>query len=130
MASPGPAEDSPSDKFEEKLQQRAAAVRKPLEMSSPARDDQRNYYGGHFPNTPLAAATIAFMLGGVFMWGLKTFAAGGYPLSTWMTYQLGFFVASWAAFHFGEFAVTAGWNRDRCNVDCKSSVLCYHILVC
>jgi len=30
---------------------------------------------------------------------------------------LGFFIASWAAFHWGEYAVAAGWNRNRCSVD-------------
>jgi len=30
---------------------------------------------------------------------------------------LGFFGAAWAGFHWGEFAVTAGWNLDKCSVD-------------
>lgn len=35
----------------------------------------------------------------------------------WCTRQLGFFLAAWSAFHWGEFAVTAGWNREKCSVD-------------
>jgi len=33
--------------------------------------------------------------------------------------QLSFFFVTWSAFHWGEFAVTAGWNRARANVGCK-----------
>jgi hypothetical protein len=33
--------------------------------------------------------------------------------------QLSFFFATWSAFHWGEFAMTAGWNRARASVDCK-----------
>jgi protein-S-isoprenylcysteine O-methyltransferase len=115
-------DDDSSDDFDQRIQQRLAATHTPgpLEMDTRAEHDRRNYYGGRFPNTPLAAATVAFVLGGVFFTGVSIFTAGGLPLSTWKTYQLGFFVASWAAFHYGEFAVTAGWNRDRCNIDCES----------
>ena len=38
----------------------------------------------------------------------------------WTTYQLGFFAGAWALFHYMEFAVTAGWNRERCSIDCES----------
>ncbi|KAJ3869427.1 Isoprenylcysteine carboxyl methyltransferase family-domain-containing protein [Lentinula novae-zelandiae] len=71
---------------------------------------------GNLPNTPLAAATIAFLLGSVFCFGLLTFL-GGFSLWWWTTYQLGFFIAAWSAFHFGEFAVTAGWNLEKCSVE-------------
>ena len=27
-------------------------------------------------------------------------------------------MASWAVFHWAEFAVTAGWNLEKCSVDC------------
>jgi protein-S-isoprenylcysteine O-methyltransferase len=68
------------------------------------------------PNTPLASATISFLLGIVFTLGLALWVTG--PYSLWFTQtQLGFFIACWAAFHWGEFAVTAGWNRDRVSVD-------------
>ncbi|KAJ3810120.1 Isoprenylcysteine carboxyl methyltransferase family-domain-containing protein [Lentinula lateritia] len=71
---------------------------------------------GNLPNTPLAAATIAFLLGSVFCFGLLTFLRG-FSLWWWTTYQLGFFIAAWSAFHFGEFAVTAGWNLEKCSVE-------------
>ncbi|KZS97661.1 protein-s-isoprenylcysteine O-methyltransferase [Sistotremastrum niveocremeum HHB9708] len=68
------------------------------------------------PNTPLAASLISFILGGIFSLGAAT-----YFLDVnkwwWCTSQLGFFLAAWAAFHWGEFAVTAGWNRDKCSID-------------
>jgi len=68
------------------------------------------------PNTPLASASISFLLGIVFTLGLVLWVTG--PYSLWFTQtQLGFFFACWAAFHWGEFAVTAGWNRDRVSVD-------------
>ncbi|KAF8663465.1 hypothetical protein AX16_001035 [Volvariella volvacea WC 439] len=72
---------------------------------------------GNIPNTPLAASTISFLLGSVFSLGLYTFLIGGLNGSWWGTYQLGFFVAAWAAFHWAEFAVTAGWNLEKCSVD-------------
>jgi protein-S-isoprenylcysteine O-methyltransferase len=46
------------------------------------------------------------------------FLSGGVDGFSFATYQLGFFVASWSAFHWGEFAVTAGWNRQKVSVDC------------
>ncbi|KAH9951648.1 protein-s-isoprenylcysteine O-methyltransferase [Amylocystis lapponica] len=72
---------------------------------------------GLIPNTPLAASTISFLLGSSFGLGAFTFLVGGYGTLWWMTYQLGFYVAAWSAFHWGEFAVTAGWNKDKCSVD-------------
>lgn len=73
---------------------------------------------GGIPNTPLVVSIISFLLGGVFALGTLTFVVGGFG-SWWSTYQLGFFVAAWAVFHWGEFAVTAGWNLEKCSVDCK-----------
>ncbi|KAI0036790.1 ICMT-domain-containing protein [Vararia minispora EC-137] len=68
---------------------------------------------GRIPNTPLSASTISFFLGCVFATGVIAFVTQ----PPWLTYQLGFFFASWAVFHYGEFAVTAGWNREKCSVD-------------
>jgi len=65
----------------------------------------------------LAVATIAFILGGVFSIALATFLVGGFDGYWWSTYQLGFFMAAWAGFHYGEFAVTAGWNREKLSID-------------
>jgi protein-S-isoprenylcysteine O-methyltransferase len=78
--------------------------------------------GGFFSNTPLTVATIAFVLGSVFCLGSQFFLWGGLLKSQWAPYQLGFYAASWGAFHYGEFAVTAGWNRPKCSVDCE--ILC------
>jgi len=72
---------------------------------------------GNIPNTPLVASTIAFLLGGLFSLGLLAFIVGGNERRWWATAQLGFFVAAWAGFHWGEFAVTAGWNLEKCSVD-------------
>ncbi|KAJ7682687.1 ICMT-domain-containing protein [Mycena polygramma] len=76
-------------------------------------------YNGRIPNTPLFASLIAFLLGSVFSLGLLAFTAGAGDLARpwWATYQLGFFLAAWAAFHWGEYAVTAGWNLEKCSVD-------------
>lgn len=88
--------------------------RHPLVPPPPAK------YTGRIPNTPLSAALIAFLLGAVFSLGLFAFAADstGWAKPWWATYQLGFFTAAWAAFHWGEYAVTAGWNLEKCSVDC------------
>jgi len=82
-------------------------------------------YKGRISNTPLAASLVSFILGSVFALGALTFVAGGVSTaapafagsSRWVTGQLGFFVAAWAAFHWGEYAVTAGWNLEKCSVD-------------
>jgi len=68
------------------------------------------------PNTPLVVSTIAFFLGSIFALGALIFVVGGFGL-WWSTYQLGFFIAAWAGFHWGEFVVTAGWNLEKCSVD-------------
>ncbi|THH14891.1 hypothetical protein EW146_g5505 [Bondarzewia mesenterica] len=72
---------------------------------------------GNIPNTPLAASFISFLLGSIFSLAFTTFLFGGSSSYWWSTYQLGFFVAAWALFHWGEFAVAAGWNREKCSVD-------------
>jgi protein-S-isoprenylcysteine O-methyltransferase len=74
---------------------------------------------GNIPNTPVVVSTISFVLGCIFSLGFVTFLAGGLNCYWWTTYQLGFFVAAWSAFHWAEFAVTAGWNLEKCSVDCK-----------
>ncbi|TFK43430.1 ICMT-domain-containing protein [Crucibulum laeve] len=72
---------------------------------------------GNIPNTPLASATIAFLLGATCSLGFLTALIGGFSATWWLTYQLGFFVAAWAFFHWAEFAVTAGWNFEKCSID-------------
>ncbi|KAF9226568.1 ICMT-domain-containing protein [Gyrodon lividus] len=72
---------------------------------------------GNIPNTPLAASTISFLLGALFALGMALFLQGGLMAPWWATYQLGFFIAAWSGFHWGEFAVTAGWNLEKCSVD-------------
>ena len=88
----------------------------PLE-TAPA--DATNRPDGGLPNTPLMMSCIAFCLGSVFAMGSLVFAIGGVPGSRYADYRLGFFAASWAFFHFAEFAVTAGWNRPKVSVDCE-----------
>jgi protein-S-isoprenylcysteine O-methyltransferase len=74
------------------------------------------------PNTPLAATCIAFTLGVLFALGLPAcLLAGTSHRSWWYTPSLAFFASAWAAFHWLEFAITAGWNREKCSVDCKLS---------
>ena len=70
----------------------------------------------------LHVSGISFVLGIIFALGSLAFVIGGFGKVWWATYQLGFFMAAWAAFHFGEFALTAGWNTEKCTVDCKSIV--------
>ncbi|KAF7292419.1 Protein-S-isoprenylcysteine O-methyltransferase [Mycena chlorophos] len=80
---------------------------------------------GRIPNTPLAISLVSFLLGSTFALGVATTLSGN-PLTPapafhdapwWLTGQLGFFVAAWATFHWGEYAVTAGWNLEKCSVD-------------
>jgi len=104
------ANDAPNG-FDERVQQHATAQR-PLE-TIPVTQEPR----GRIPNTPLAASTISFLLGIIFSLGMLTFLSGGLDSYWWSTPQLGFYLAAWSAFHWGEFAVTAGWNREKCSVD-------------
>jgi hypothetical protein len=120
-----PSEEIPTsqsevpDGFEERLRQRGAAQQpgEPLSMKFPER-----YFNSHqvIPNTLLAAVMISFLLGGVFFWALGLVLSGSDARWWWTTSQLGIFVAAWAAFHFAEFATTAGWNRAVCTIDCES----------
>lgn len=73
---------------------------------------------GSIPNTPLVASAISFALGAAFTVGGSLFVFGGLRQLAF-TSQLGFFIAAWATFHWAEFAVTAGWNREKCSVDCE-----------
>jgi protein-S-isoprenylcysteine O-methyltransferase len=72
---------------------------------------------GNIPNTPLTASTISFLLGGIFFSSLFSLLSGS-SQHWWLTYQTKFFFVAWSAFHWGEFAVTAGWNLEKCSVDC------------
>ncbi|EGO02186.1 hypothetical protein SERLA73DRAFT_177994 [Serpula lacrymans var. lacrymans S7.3] len=103
---------NPQNGFDERLRQRSGITRNPLE-TIPVHQEPH----GNIPNTPLAASTISYLLGCLFSLGLVTFLAGGFPAHWWATYRLGFFVAAWSLFHWGEFAVTAGWNMEKCSVD-------------
>ncbi|KAL4081658.1 Isoprenylcysteine carboxyl methyltransferase family-domain-containing protein [Scleroderma yunnanense] len=99
------------DSLEQRLRQRANPRHS---LDTIPMDSQPH---GNIPNTPLAASTISFLLGAVFSLGAALFSCGGLAHPWWATYQLGFFLVAWSAFHWGEFAVTAGWNRERCSVD-------------
>lgn len=109
----------PSNGIEERLRQRASAQQHPLQTIP---DDPAVRQGHLIPNTPLAVSTISFVLGSVFSLGALLFLSGGIQNVWWATPQLGFFVAAWSAFHWGEFAATAGWNLTKCSVDCTSFV--------
>ncbi|KAF8640078.1 hypothetical protein AX17_001318 [Amanita inopinata Kibby_2008] len=99
-------------RLEQRLRQQQTSLNHPLQ-TIPATNEPH----GDIPNTPLSVATIAFLLGILFALGALTFIVGGFTFTWWTTYQLGFFIASWAAFHWAEFAVTAGWNLEKCSVD-------------
>ncbi|KAG5648961.1 hypothetical protein DXG03_000310 [Asterophora parasitica] len=106
------ASDS-QESLEARIKQREAAIKHPLSTIPVATHQPL----GNIPNTPLAVSTIAFLLGSAFSLGLLTFLVGGFKVYWWTSAQLGFFVAAWAGFHWGEFAVTAGWNFEKCSVD-------------
>ncbi|KIM46080.1 hypothetical protein M413DRAFT_23865 [Hebeloma cylindrosporum] len=72
---------------------------------------------GNIPNTPLASSTISFLLGSAFLFGVYTAVNDISGTARLLTYQLGCFIAAWAFFHWAEFAVTAGWNFEKCSVD-------------
>ena len=109
------------DSLEHKIRQREAAAtngqQHPLELR-PIRNPHARP-AGVIPNTPLSVATISFLLGITFALGFLTFVVGGFQRFWWSTYQFGFYMAAWAFFHWGEFAVTAGWNLEKCSVDCE-----------
>lgn len=111
----------PEDALEERLRRRAAmnqngTPQSALEMEPVkfvARASHKN-----IPNTPLASSLVAFVLGSLFTTGSLLVIFNGYSAdSVVLTRQLGFFIASWSIFHWLEFAVTAGWNREKCSID-------------
>ncbi|KAF8845841.1 ICMT-domain-containing protein [Paxillus ammoniavirescens] len=103
--------DAQTDGFERRIQERGN-MRHPLATIPVNALPQ-----GNIPNTPLAASTISFLLGTLFALGMALFLQGGLTAPWWATYQLGFFIAAWSGFHWGEFAVTAGWNLEKCSID-------------
>ncbi|TDL29475.1 protein-s-isoprenylcysteine O-methyltransferase [Rickenella mellea] len=107
--------DTPSS-FDERLSQREAVISQPHPLDTKPTDANSQPHG-NIPNTPLAVSFISFLLGICFTLGMVAFSAGYIHYYWWSTYQLGFFAAAWAAFHYGEFAVTAGWNKGKCSVD-------------
>lgn len=115
MASPHAEVPEQLDSFEQRLRERERLQSGPLE-TVPDRAKARP--SGTIPNTPLAVSTISFLLGTTFALGSLTFLCGDLYGFWFATHQVGFFVASWSAFHWGEFAVTAGWNREKVSVDC------------
>ena len=108
-----------SDTVEQRIRERELLRSRPLETIPDLATKQPH---GTIPNTPLAVSTISFCLGSVFAVGFSVFLGGGLSCFWFATYQLAFFVASWSAFHWGEFAVTAGWNREKVCVDCMYSL--------
>lgn len=104
------------DGFEGRLRRRANVQNNPL-STIPVNELHKPH--GNIPNTPLTASTISFLLGAVFSLASLACLMGAWGFLSWPYFQLGFFVAAWAIFHWGEFAVTAGWNLDKCSVDCK-----------
>jgi len=102
-----------SDQIEDRLPRRITTTNS-LHLES----DVKNLRGS-LPNTLLAIVIIAFFLGGVFCISFLTVAFGNFEKYWWCTRQLAFFLCAWSLFHWAEFAVTAGWNLERCNVDCK-----------
>lgn len=104
-----------SDSFERRLRERELLHNNPLETIPDVSTVQPH---GSIPNTPLAVSTISFLLGSIFAIGFSTFLSRGLDDFWFATYQLGFFAAAWSTFHWGEFAVTAGWNRQKVSVDC------------
>ena len=111
--------DAPPD-FDARLEQREARLR------SQQRPTFRRRFGGNLPNTLLVISLISFLLGGVFFLGVLLFCIGGYGGLWFTTYRLGFYIAVWSGFHWGEFAVTAGWNTPKVHVDCKPQLSLSH----
>lgn len=118
-----PTEQDVQNGFEERLRQRKDELENHPLSTVPKTRAYRP--GGTLPNTPLTASTISFVLGWAFSLGVLTFLRGGFG-SWWNSYQLGFFVAAWSGFHWGEFAVTAGWNLEKCSIDCTYDC-CHYI---
>jgi hypothetical protein len=115
MAEPHADVQVHSDILEQRIREREHLRSRPLETIPDTSVSQPH---GTLPNTPLTVSTISFLLGAIFSLGFSVFLCGGLSSFWFATYQLAFFVASWSAFHWGEFAVTAGWNREKVSVDC------------
>ena len=111
-------QNTPTDDLENKIRQRIKSSGNPLGMVP-----DTNHHRGIIPNTPAASAVIAFCLGGVFSFGLYTATSDVFSDLIRVPYQLGLYITAWAFFHWAEFTVTAVWNLEKCNVDCK----CYSI---
>lgn len=87
------------------------------------------------PNTPLAASTTSFLLGSLFSLGSwfvisRSGIFSAIYTGDWQSIafnqplvQLSLFLSAWAFFHWAEFAVTAGWNREKCSSSCKPRFL-------
>jgi protein-S-isoprenylcysteine O-methyltransferase len=115
MAEPHADVQVHSDILEQRIREREHLRSRPLETIPDTTVSQPH---GTLPNTPLTVSTISFLLGAIFSLGFSVFLYGDLSSFWFATYQLAFFVASWSAFHWGEFAVTAGWNREKVSVDC------------
>jgi protein-S-isoprenylcysteine O-methyltransferase len=55
----------------------------------------------------------------MFTCGMILLCSGGLRDYWWATSELGFFISAWSGFHWAEFAATAGWNLEKCSVDCE-----------
>jgi protein-S-isoprenylcysteine O-methyltransferase len=78
---------------------------------------------GALPNTLCTVSTLSALLGAGFAFSLATLLLG-----TREWWHLSFFFASWCFFHWAEFAVTAGWNEEKCSVDCEFGLLKLHFI--
>ena len=116
--------DVPND-FDQRLRQHQALQGNSLNTIPQNKADTPH---GSIPNTPLAASAISFLLGVAFSPAFISFILGVLGFFACPYYQLGFFVAAWSAFHWGEFAVTAGWNLEKCSVDCDYDLV--HLWYC
>ncbi|CAA7259864.1 unnamed protein product [Cyclocybe aegerita] len=106
--------DAQFDRLHERTRQRANMTQNPLETNPVS---SANAHRGTIPNTPLGSSTVAFLLGATFGIGLFATLVDEFSRPRWLTYQVSFYLASWAFFHWAEFAVTAGWNLEKCSVD-------------
>ena len=99
---------------------------RPTKRAQPTKQQQSHKY---IPDTPCAVSVVSFLLGGLCFLSLSNVYSkfdvlldpglGTQRGSWWATPQLGLFVGALSCFHWAEFAVTAGWNRERCSVDCR-----------
>lgn len=104
-------EDDAPNGFDQRIAERSARRPSNLNMNKVNRAYEHQ---GDLPNTACTVSVIAFLLGAGFAFSFATFALTN---NTW--WHLSFFVGSWCLFHWAEFAVTAGWNAEKCTVDCE-----------